>query len=217
MKKYLLTGIITLLPIALTVIVIVWVFNLLTKPFAGMVERMIIGYENLFGLDVYKHEQLVYFASRLITLFLLFFALIVLGFIANKFFFRSLINLFNKIMLKIPVVKTIYGVSKEITQGFIKTDKKLFSKTTLVPFPFQNTRALGLVTDPIPQNLQKMLPEESICVFVPTSPHPISGFLILTPEKETKDIPLTTEEAFKFLISCGTVYPGETPPEVEKR
>lgn len=216
MKKYLLTGIITLLPIALTVIVIVWVFNLLTRPFAGIVEQMVIGFENLFGLDVYKHEQLVYFASRLITLILLFFALIILGFIANKFFFRSLINVFNKILLKIPIVKTIYGVSKDITQGFIKTDKKLFSKATLVPFPFPETRALGLVSAPIPKKLAENLPKDSISVFVPTSPHPISGFLILTPEKETKDIPLTTEEVFKFLISCGTVYPEEEKAEEKK-
>ncbi len=216
MKKYLLTGVITLLPIALTVIVIVWVFNLLTTPFAGVVEHMIIGYEKLFGLDVTKHEQLIYFASRVITLILLFFALIILGFIANKFFFRSLINLFNKILLKIPIVKTIYGVTKEITQGFIKTDKKLFQKTTLVPFPFAESRALGLVSDPIPKILAEKLPEESICVFIPTSPHPVSGFLVLAPVKDTHDLPLTTEEVFKFLISCGTVYPEEEKGEEKK-
>ncbi len=208
MKKYLLTGIITLLPIALTVIVVVWAFNLFTEPFVGLVESMIHGTEHLFGVSVTGHVQLVFFASRIIALFLLVALLMTLGFIANRFFFRIFLELFQKIVMKIPIARTVYGVTKEIAKGLIKTDKKLFSKTVLIPFPFMKTRVIGLVSDPLPATLQDCLPEESLCIFVPTSPHPISGFLVLTPKEDVTDIPLSTEEAFKFLISCGTTFQG---------
>lgn len=213
MKKYLLTGLITLLPIAFTILLIIWVFNLLTEPFAGMLEQMIVSYENFFGIDIYKHEQLALFASRIIVLLLLFFSLLLLGFIANKFFFKSLINFFNSILLRIPIIRTIYSISKEVTHGFIKPNQKLFEKSTLVPFPYPETRAIGLVSSPIPDYIQKKLPEDSISVFVPTSPHLISGFIIFFPKNLTTDIPFTTEEVCKFLISCGTVFPNEIPPE----
>jgi len=208
-KKHVLTGFLTLLPLVLTILIVAWLFNLLTDPFAGMVERMITTYENLFNLDIARDEELVYFSSRLISLFLILTLLFLLGFIANKFFFRILLNLCNKLFLKIPLVKTLYSVLKEITSGLLQEDKKIFTKTALIPFPFPKTRAIGLITSPLPKVLQEKLQEETLSIFVPTSPHPISGFLLLTPKKDALELPFSPEEAFKFLISCGLVHPEE--------
>lgn len=213
MKKHIFTGLIILLPIALTLMVIFWLFNLLTNPFSGFVQEMIKGYETLFGIDVAKHETITFIVSRIIVLILLFVLIFVLGFIGNRFFFRTLLEILDKIFLKIPVVKSIFKVTKEITQGFFSTEKKIFSKTVLVDFPHKDAKALGLVSGTVPTALQRYLDQESVSVFVPTSPHPISGFLVLCPKSKTIDLDLTTEETFKFLISCGVVFPGEEPPK----
>src|SRR3972149_10600550 len=100
MKKYLFTGIIILLPIALTLLLLIWLINFLTAPFVGFVDNLINGYQTFLGIDLHRHETLILIFSRIFILIFLTLGILVLGFIGNRFFFRSLINALGKIFLK---------------------------------------------------------------------------------------------------------------------
>jgi len=212
MKKYLIAGFILLLPSTITLILILWLFDLLTTPFVGIFKSLLFSFEKSEGTALKAHQGLVIFASRVVALIFLFLLTLVLGFIGRKFFFRTLITWTNRLFLRIPFIKSIYSISRDVTNAFFTEGKKTFQQSVLVPFSGENTHALGFVTGNVPEKLQQAINQLDVSVFVPTCPHPISGFLLLTPKKNAIDVDLTTEDVFKFLLSCGTMHPGETPP-----
>lgn len=213
MKKYLLTGLITLLPIAITVIVVVYLFNLFTTPFAGMVEKLLLSYEQNKHASIVYHETLVMAISHIIVLILLFLLILLLGILGRKFFFSSLLRMMNKLFLHIPIIKTIYRLTREITSAVFSGEEKTFKQTVLVPFPTPQTHALGFITGDLPEALREKILSDHLSVFVPTAPHPISGFLLLAPKKALIEVDVTVEDTFKFLISCGVIH----PPVQEKK
>jgi uncharacterized membrane protein len=214
MKKYLLTGLIILLPIALTLMIVHYLFNLLTTPFVHPVERLLLAYETIAHLKLMHYDALVLFISRVIALLLLFCLILVLGYLGRKLFFDSLLQWSNRIFLRIPIVKTIYKVSKDVTKAFFSPGGKTFKQTVLVPFPHPETRALGFVTGDIPSIFKTALKDAAdTVVFVPTAPHPLSGFILMTSQNKLTTVDISTEEAFKFIVSCGVIPPGQPLPE----
>jgi len=216
MKKYLFAGFITLFPIALTIIVVLWIFELFTDPFAGLAERVVISYESQLGFSLQNHEVLVFLISRIVVFIFLFVLILLLGFFGRKFFFKLFLRLMDKLFLRIPIIKTIYHLINEITKSVFSQDKKTFKQTVLLPFPNDNSHAIGFVTGPVPEAFKKASPTSDLSVFVPTSPQPISGFLLITPKQFAYPVDVSIEDAFKFLLSCGVMHPGETPPSEEK-
>lgn len=214
MKKYFITGLIILLPMAVTAFILVFVIDLFTAPFAGIVHKVLIVLgQNLNYLQ--KHQTLLTFISRLVVLCLLFFAILTLGYLGSKIFKNLLQNIFDKLMLKIPIVKKIYKAVRDIVKTFFSSDRKAFEATVIVPFPSEKSYALGLQSGDAPKEALKKanIDLEKIgykSVFVPTSPHPISGFLIMMNESDIKKVDVSTEEAFKFLISAGLFKPEDS-------
>ncbi len=209
MRKYFATGLIILLPIAITIAVLVFFINILTEPFVGTLEKII---NNLLGQEIQNlenHHTLLLFFSKLLSLIFLFFLTITLGYLGRKLFFSWFLKKINILFTKIPVVKSIYSATRDISKIFLKNDKRFFKKSVLVPFPHNKSLALGLSTGIVPQAIQKELDYKLEAVFIPTSPHPISGFLTLLNQKDVKEIDLSTEELFKIVISCGMYDPSE--------
>ncbi len=212
MKKYLTAGFIILLPIALTVWIILYFLDLFTAPLYSIVEHLIVLYEKKQGLSPASHEHLVSFISRLVAFFLTFLLVFLLGYFGRKFFFESLLALANKIMQKIPFVGTIYRLTKDVTKAMLASDQKTFKKTVLLPFPSDKTHTVGFVTGEVPEALRKIIPKAEVTVFVPTAPHPISGYVLFAPQEAVFDINISVEETFKFLLSCGAITPEEEKP-----
>lgn len=209
MKKYLLTGLVILLPIAITITIVVFIIDLLTAPFVGVVGSVLI---TLLGNEIQNIESyntLLMILSRIVSLIILFFLTIFLGFLGRRFFFSYLIKKMNLIFTKIPIIKTIYKTTRDVSKVFLKDDEKLFRKSVLVPFPHDKSRVLGLVSGDVPDVIQKTSDKKLEAVFVPTSPHPISGFLTMLDVNDVKEVDLTTEELFKIVISCGAYDPKD--------
>ncbi|MES2344726.1 MAG: DUF502 domain-containing protein [Chlamydiota bacterium] len=215
MKKYFLTGLIILAPFALTLVIVIYLFDLFTTPFLGLVEGLVTTFAETSPHKFLQHKNLILFFSRVIALITLVIVILLLGFLGRKFFFDTLIHWINRIFLKIPFVKNVYRVSKDVTKAFFAQTGKTFKKTVLLPFPHKNTYSLGFVTGNIPEPIKRILKDVDLAVFVPTAPHPFSGFIVLTSKEEAREVDITTEEAFKFLVSCGVVMPGEPVPEKE--
>lgn len=209
MKKYLLTGLIFLLPIAITFWIFHFIFDLLTTPFIGLIQDAL----NAMGMFAPMHPWLL-FLCRLIVLFLVIGLIILLGFVAQRIFFNWFVNLTQKIFLKIPIIKTVYKMSHEVIKSLFSPGVKPFKKTVLMDFPNGDSKALGFYTSDIPKTMVDLDERDEThlqSVFLPTAPHPISGFLLITSRSKLKDVDISTEDVFKILVSCGTYQPEPSP------
>lgn len=201
MKKYLITGFVILLPLVLTLIVMNFLFNFFTAPFLKLIEPYFIQHTSL-------PMAVVVFISRLLSLVLLCMVIFVLGIIARWFFVRHVLSLTQTILTRIPFIRSVYKVSRDVFAALFSTDgKKAFQYPVMMPFAQKPTYSLGFQAGDVPQECQRVIPEKLVSVFIPTAPHPLSGFLLLAPAKDVYRLDMSNEDAFKYLVSCGMIHP----------
>ena len=121
-----------------------------------------------------------------------------LSFLGKKFF-----ELFNRILKKIPILRTIYSAICQMTESFTKTDNKQKS-VVLLEYPRKGVWAVGFATKENTGIIKEKVKEELINVFVPTTPNPTSGILLMIPKKHLIYLDVTFEQASKFIVSAGT-------------
>lgn len=203
MKKYFFTGLITLLPIALTIMLLVYILDFLTEPFIALIK-------NIVGEIPIKHKFFMTLVARIIILFGLFLVTTFIGFLVSKAFVNTITNLVQKIFQKIPFIKSVYNISKEIIGKIFSYNEKFFKETVLVKFPSENSYGIGFVTGEVPQEIKNLVSNIDTTVFIPTAPHPTQGFLLLTSRSDIITLPFSTEATFKLLISCGAINPNSS-------
>jgi uncharacterized membrane protein len=206
MKKYFVTGLVILLPLALTIAIVLWIFNLLTEPFAGAIQGIFSHYNLLQdGFLFLKASQIQQILSQIIILALIFSLTVFLGTIARLFFFSYLMNTWNYLINRIPLIRSIYKTSQDVINTIFTSSNNSFKQVVMVPFPNTTTYAIGLVTrDDIPP-FRADTTEQSIAVFVPTTPNPTSGFLVMFKQSDIIYLDMSVESAFKYIISCGVI------------
>jgi len=210
MKKYFITGLVTLLPLTVTIAVVVFIVNLLTKPFIGMVTNLLAHTKiSKFGFLFLSPEQLIRYLSQFLILISLFLLILALGFVARLFLFNALVKLGDKIIKKIPLVNKVYKTSQEIVQSLFITEKESFKQVVLAPFPLKEAYALGLVSKKSPKTCRDKLKSDLISVFIPTTPNPTTGYLLMFDKKDLIFLKMKTEEAIKYVVSCGMIIPKE--------
>lgn len=212
MKKYFITGLVILLPLALTLAIVVYVFNLLTQPFAGIF-KAILGHYGLLekGFLFLSPDQLQQYISQLIIILLLIVLTTTLGAITRWFFIKSIISLWDYVLHRIPIVSAIYKTSQDMIKTIFATETNSFKHVVMVRFPNIETYSLGLITR---ENLPNFTPgstDQLVAVFVPTTPNPTSGFIMMFKEKDVIHLNMKVEDAMKFIVSCGVIFPGFNP------
>jgi uncharacterized membrane protein len=205
MKKSFLTGIAILLPIAITIWVIDFFFNLLTKPFLFIAQSVL----DDFGLIPDDHPVFL-FIARIGILCLLVVVTLGLGYVAQKFFFSYIIDQVRKFLKRIPIIKTVYQITEQTIDSFISNKKNPFSEVVTIQFPGSETTTIAFLTGQTSKKIVEKAPKFDQAVFVPTAPHPISGFLLFAPKEAICKVDIDPEDAFKILFSCGTFDPSET-------
>lgn len=207
MKKHFLTGLAILMPVALTLFIVLFLIDFFTKPFISIVSSMLLQLETAFNFHI--PHSLTLPVARVLALFLLFIFILMLGGVARWFFFKNILQFGDRLISKIPFIKTVYKVSRDIFRALFSSDgKKAFKYSVIVPFPFPPSYSLGFQAGEVAEEIQSKVKEPLISVFMPTAPHPISGFLFFVPKSDAHKIPLTTEESVKFLVSCGMISPN---------
>ncbi len=209
MKKHFLTGIIILMPIALTVMIVLFLIDFFTTPFISIVSSLLIQLEAHLHFEIPPHLALA--TARILALILLFLFILLLGALARWFIIKQVLSWGDRIISRIPFIKTVYKVSRDIFSALFSSDgKKAFKYSVIVPFPFSPSYSLGFQAGEVAEEIQSKIKEPLISVFMPTAPHPISGFLFFVPKKDAPKINMTTEESVKFLVSCGMIGSKET-------
>ncbi|MBN1914617.1 MAG: DUF502 domain-containing protein [Parachlamydiales bacterium] len=205
MKKYFLTGLLILTPIVLTIIIAIFIIDLFTNPFLNLVSEFLKSFETKIS---WMTPRILTFLTRIVILFLLFLVIFLLGLLGRWFLFRSILNLMNALFSKIPLIKTVYKVSKDIVFALFSHDKeKAFKRPILSPFLHKEGYCIGFETGKVPEACQEKVPYPLTSVFIPTAPHPISGFLVMVPSHKLLPIQMNNEDAVKFTVSCGVIDP----------
>lgn len=208
LKKNLLTGLVILLPIAVTIALLGFLINLFTAPFVDLVSSFLMKFhitpEGFFFLS---SEDVVKYISKILILICLFLIVVLLGILTRWFFVHSLLTLTDKLLKKIPVVNTVYKASQEITKTLFKPDQTAFKQVVMVPFPRKDTYALGLVSRDAPDICNDATGSKMISVLVPTTPNPTSGFLLMYEQKDLIYLEMKPESAIKYIISVGVLAP----------
>ena len=205
MKKYFLTGLIILLPLVLTIAILSFVVNFLTKPFMGFVAHILSNYKIVnTGFFIFSPEQTLRYSSQLLILISL---LVLLGMLARWVFIRWLFSLGEKILHRLPFVNKVYKTTKDIITNLFNQGKNTFRQVVLVPFPGPGVYAIGLLSEAAPKECSEKLKHELLSVFVATAPNPATGFVVMYPRKDIIFLKMKPEDAIKYIVSCGVVTP----------
>lgn len=208
MKKYFITGLVILLPVTLTLIVITFLFNLLTEPFLGVTKAFLDRYDlGEQGFLFLNAEQLQRYLSQVFILITLLAFTIVLGMLARWFFVPYVIRFWELVIDRIPFVSSVYKACQDVIKTIFGSQTSAFKQVVMVPFPNKETQTIGLVTRESLEGLEQITGETLVVVFVPTTPNPTSGFLTIFKKKDIVVLDIPIEDAFKYVISCGVIMP----------
>jgi len=191
LKKKFITGLLVLVPLIVTAYIVYFVVSFI-EGFIGPALR------NLF-FQVFQRE--VYVTGTACIIFVVITYLT--GLFVSNYFGKTLFSRGERLVKRIPIVKSIYGSVKDMTEAFSSEKIKSFKEVVLIEFPFQGRYAMGLVT-----NRVEIEGFKHCAVFVPTTPNPTSGYIILAKEEDLLFLDMTTDEALKYIISLGTSRSG---------
>lgn len=209
MKKIFLTGLILFLPVALTLYIVVWIVDLITIPFLNSVENffLYIGFDHIGAWNL--SDEALKVVCQLIIIVGLFILIVALGYLIRFFFLDYLVRIAEKILKKIPLISTVYKTVQDIAKTLLGGDKKSFQQVVIVPFSHPNIHCLGLITKPAPETCQEVSGEELISVYIPSTPNPTTGFMVMYPKRDLVYLKMQPEEAIKFVVSLGVIQPKE--------
>lgn len=200
LKTYFFTGLVVLLPTVISIYVFFMLFNFIDKLILGKVP---------FAQYIPGLKKLTELASEVpgvgfLTTVLL---ILILGIFAKNILGKKLLNYFEKLITSLPIVKSIYIAVKQIIEAFINQDKNAFQRVVLIEYPRKGLYALAFVTGQSKGEVQKKTDQEMVNVFLPTTPNPTSGFLLLVPQEDLISLEMSVEEGIKLIISGGVVTP----------
>ncbi len=153
------------------------------------------------------------------SLFALVLALVLIslvGRLARNFIGRQLIHLVDRTLLRVPLLNKVYGAIKQVNDAFVSGNKSSFQQVVLAEFPSPGIFSVGFITGVPRGEIELRTAQDLVSVFIPTTPNPTSGFLVLIPESRLTKLDMTVAEGIKFIISLGAVTP-ETPNPAQRQ
>ncbi|MGK5594713.1 MAG: DUF502 domain-containing protein [Parachlamydiaceae bacterium] len=203
MKKHFATGLAILLPVILTCMIMAFFLRLLTKPFLGLTQHLFVVFAGQDHL-IAAHPYLLQFLSQILIAITLFAVIVLFGFAGQLVLAKLFFHLGDRLIQKIPIVNKIYKAIQDVIASFFNPNTPSFSQVVLVPFPNKNSLSVGFITrEGLPTNHCKAT--SLISVFVPGTPNPTMGFMLLFEKEQLIYTHLKVDEALKFIVSCGVI------------
>lgn len=196
LRKYLIAGLLVWLPLGATVVVIRLLINLMDKTI-------------LLIPPEWRPETVLGFSIPGFGVIVGIFILLITGMFAANLFGRRLVAIWESILGRIPLVRTIYTSVKQVLETLFTTNSKSFRKVVLVEYPRRGVWSMGFLTNKGIHVASTASGENLLSVFVPTTPNPTSGFIVMLPEQDVLELDLTVEDGFKYIISMGVVVPND--------
>ena len=189
-RNYFITGIVVLIPIGITLYLTLFLIKVSSKILPKELNPNSYLPYDIPGLEIV-------ISIILITL---------VGWLSLSFIGKRLLSIFNKLLTRIPILRTIYSAVVQMTETFTQ-NKSAKKNVVLVEYPRKGSWAVGFVTKDNESEISRKINRKLVNVFVPTTPNPTSGFLILFPKDEVLFLDMSFEDASKFIVSAGTSEP----------
>lgn len=189
------TGLLALIPIVGTLSIVGWLFNRIDLIFRQPLEQL-IGFP-LVGVGI------------ILTLLIIF----ATGVISRNYLGRKLIHIAEAVLRRIPLVSTVFVSMKQLVDLIFTDQKSAFKSAVLIQYPTKGIYAIGFVTSDAPQEAKTKTDRNLKSIFIPTTPNPTSGMLVMIPDEDTMKLDMTVEAAIKMVVSGGILMPEHLPIE----
>mgnify|MGYP006098308627 CR=1 FL=1 len=194
-KYYFFVGLFSIIPMAATIWLINWILNIFVGPGQSIINNILPNFNWITPIKPY--------VTWLIGFILTILFVLLSGYIISSVFGRYLFSKLESIILKIPIVNTLYQTIKGITESISSTNKQAFSKVVLIEYPKEGIWTIALVTG----DSKNKEGTKFYHLYLPTTPNPTSGFMLYIPVDNVIETDMTSEEAIKIIISGGSMSP----------
>ncbi|MCX8089366.1 MAG: DUF502 domain-containing protein [Verrucomicrobiae bacterium] len=195
-------GVAVLLPVIITLAIVKWLFGTV----ASLTDTLLFFLpQDLTHADGGRGPMHWYWSVFALALAVALVALV--GLMARYYIGKRFIAWLDATMLRLPLLNKIYGTVKQVNEAFSSTKKTAFKTVVLVEFPREGLYSLGFITGEQHEEVQARTRERVVSVFVPTTPNPTTGFLILVPEDKVTKLDMSVADGIKFVISLGSISP----------
>lgn len=199
-------GLAIVLPGIISIAVVIWLFGTV----ANITDTLLV-----FLPRAWTHHDGgsggMYWYWSLVALALAVLMIVLVGLLARNYVGSRLIKWVDTTMLRVPLVNKIYSATKQINDAFSSSNKNAFRTVVLVEFPRPGVYALGFITSEQHAEVQAKVGEKVVCVFVPTTPNPTGGFLLMVPEEKLTKLAMSVADGIKYIVSLGSILPDYSP------
>lgn len=196
MRKYFITGLLILVPLAITVWVLNLVIGTLDQSLLLVPERF--RPNSLFGFDIPG-------LGTILTILIVFLT----GLLTNNLVGNYVVKLWEKLLQRIPIVNSLYSSVKQVSDTLFSSSGNAFRKAVLVPYPHQNSWTIAFLTGVPGGDAANHLVGDYVSVYVPTTPNPTSGFFLMMKRSDVVELDMSVDAALKYIVSMGVVAPAE--------
>ncbi len=210
MKKYIVAGLLVWLPLAITIWLLSWLLGALDGVFAGLLSatQAVLPESTRANIELLRHVPglgvLVLVATMLLT-----------GVFVTNIFGQWSVRQWDRLMGKIPIVKSIYNSVKQVSDTLFSSNGNAFREAVLVQYPHAGSWTIAFVTGKPGGEVAAHLDGEHVSVYVPTTPNPTSGFFLIMPRAAIRPLNMSVDQALKYVISMGVVVPGAEAPALQ--
>jgi uncharacterized membrane protein len=209
-RTYFLAGVLVTAPLAITFAVAWWLIELVDRNIVPMIPAH-------WNPDTYLRETIgIEIGLPGLGLLILFIVITLIGALTAGFLGRMVLSFGESILARMPVIRSVYGAIKQILETVLKQQSDAFRQAVLIEYPRRGIWAIGFITGTTEGEVQSLVREEVVNVFLPTTPNPTSGFLLFVPSKDIVILNMGVEEAVKMVISGGIVTPPDRRSAAEK-
>ena len=204
LKNLLLTGLFVVVPFLAALWLSWWIYDLLTVWAIGLAGKL-----NLPGLAGEDASFWVEQGIRILALVVMIVVLMIVGQLAKLTLGRRLIDLGQRLLLHLPLVSFIYSTCRQIADAMQTSSGGMFHQVVVFEYPMPGSYAVGFVTNENPENseITEKLGKSLVSIFMPTTPNPTSGFLLMIPREKCIFLDMSVSDAMKLIVSVGTVLP----------
>ena len=205
MKKYFIAGILVWAPMSITIWVIAWGLGLLDGVFGSIMHALIAVFPNQFANDLQHFRELPGVGILIVVAVIMFTGLLAISF-AGQWWMK----VWDRLMNRIPIVRSIYSSVKQVSSTLFSGSGQAFSKALLIRYPHADSWAIAFQTGMPAREVAAQLGEDYVNLYLPTTPNPTSGFFMIVPRAHTIELEMSVEEALKHIVSMGSVPPANS-------
>ncbi|CAN5351898.1 DUF502 domain-containing protein [soil metagenome] len=203
LRRYIVAGLLIWVPLGVTLLVVAFLVNLMDRTLLLIPPPY--RPDRLFGIDIPG-----------LGVVLLFILVLGTGMLVANLFGRRLVAFWESVLNRIPLVRSVYSGAKQVAETMLSDNNESFKRVFLIQYPRRGVWSLCFQTATEIGELQDKTESEVVCVFVPTTPNPTSGFIVYAPKEDLRELDMSVDEALKMIISLGVVVPrwqitGESP------